>query len=379
MNLLLTEEEAILKRGAHEFFGARLPVKSLRELRDRGTEEGFEPAAWQEMAELGWAGVLLPESHGGSAMGYKGLGQVLEESGRTLAASPLFATVLAGAPLVLAGAGEALKQTVLPAVARGECLLALGLDEHPRHAPSRIATRAVRSGAGYCLNGSKMQVLDGHVADYVVIVARTSGAETDPQGLTLFLVDGDAHGLSRTRTHMVDSRNAARIALADVEVGDDRVLGSVDEGYLLLEPILDGARAGLAAEMLGSGMEAFERTVSYLKLREQFGQKIGAFQALKHRAALMYCELELTRSAVIAALAAIDEGRADIAALASLAKAKACDMLELVTNEAVQLHGGIGMTDAEEIGFFLKRARVQQQIFGDASFHRDRYATLMAF
>ncbi|MEX2480110.1 MAG: acyl-CoA dehydrogenase family protein [Gammaproteobacteria bacterium] len=379
MNLLLTEEEAILKRGAHEFFAARLPVKSLRALRDSNAAEGFERAAWQEMAELGWAGVLLPESYGGSAMGYKGLGQVLEESGRTLAASPLFATILAGAPLVLAGASEALKQTLLPAVASGECLLALALDEHPRHAPSRIATRAVRSGASYRLNGSKMLVLDGHVADYIVVVARTSGADTDPQGLTLFLLDGDADGLTRTRTHMVDSRNAAHLVMADVEVGNDRVLGGVDQGHALLEPVLDGARAGLAAEMLGSGMEAFERTVSYLKLREQFGQKIGAFQALKHRAALMYCELELTRSAVIAALCAIDESRADIAALASLAKAKACDMLELVTNEAVQLHGGIGMTDDEEIGFFLKRARVQQQIFGDASFHRDRYAALMAF
>ena len=379
MNLLLNEEETILKRGAHEFFGTRLPVKALRALRDSRSADGFDRAAWHEMAELGWAGVLLPETYGGSAMGYKGLGQILEESGRTLAASPLFATVLLGTPLVLAGANEAVKSTVLPAVAAGQCLLALALDERGRHAPTHIATRATSAPGGYRLNGSKDFVLDGHVADRVVVVARTTGGDDDPHGLTLFLIDGDARGLRRTRTPMVDTRNAARLELTDVEVSADAVLGTVNDGYALLEPVLDGARAGLAAEMLGNGLEAFERTLAYLKLREQFDQKIGAFQVLKHRAALMFCELELTRSAVVAALTAIDEGRADIPALASLAKAKACDSLELVSNEAVQMHGGIGMTDAEEIGFFLKRARVAQQIFGDASFHRDRYATLMGF
>ena len=379
MNLLLNEEETILKRSAHEFFGTRLPVKALRALRDSQSADGFERAAWHEMAELGWAGVLLPETYGGSAMGYKGLGQILEESGRTLAASPLYASVLLGAPLVLAGASEAVKSAVLPAVAAGQCLLTLALDEHGRHMPTHVTTRATRMADGYRLHGSKGFVLDGHVADRIVVVARTSGGDDDSHGLTLFLIDGDARGLRRTRTPMVDTRNAARLELADVEVGAAAVLGTLDQGYALLEPVLDGARAGLAAEMLGSALEAFERTIAYLKLREQFDQKIGAFQALKHRAALMFCELELTRSAVVAALTAIDDGRADVPALASLAKAKACELLELVSNEAVQMHGGIGMTDAEEIGFFLKRARVAQQIFGDASFHRDRYATLMGF
>jgi alkylation response protein AidB-like acyl-CoA dehydrogenase len=379
MNLVLNDEEAILKRGAHEYFGERLPVAALRRLRDGQDADGFERAAWAEMADMGWAGVLLPEAYGGAAFGYRGLGQILEEAGRTLAASPLVATALTTAPLVLSTGNEAQREAILPAVAAGECLLALALDEGARHAPHRIATTCTAVDGGLRLDGTKVFVLDGHIADHFVVVARSRGAVDDTDGLSLLLVPADAAGIRVTRTAMVDSRNAARIVFEGVTVGADAVLGTLGDGHAALERALDGARAGLAAEMLGSGLEAFERTVAYLKLREQFGQKIGAFQALKHRAALMYCEIELTRSAVLAALDALDAGSAEAPALASLAKAQACEMLELVSNEAVQMHGGIGMTDAEEIGFFLKRARVAQQTFGDAAFHRDRYARLAGF
>ncbi|MCP5199792.1 MAG: acyl-CoA dehydrogenase family protein [Gammaproteobacteria bacterium] len=379
MNLVLNEEETILKRGAHEYFGERLPVAALRRLRDEHDADGFERAAWAEMADMGWAGVLLPEAYGGAGFGYRGLGQILEEAGRTLAASPLVATVLSAAPLVLAAGSEAQREAILPAVAAGECLLALAIDEGARHAPDRIATTVTAVDGGLRIDGTKRFVLDGHVADHFVVVARSHGAVDATDGITLLLVPAASAGVRVTRTAMVDSRNAARVEFAGVNVGADAVLGTIGEGYPALERALDGARAGLAAEMLGSGLEAFERTVAYLKLREQFGQKIGAFQALKHRAALMYCEIELTRSAVLAALDALDADSAEAPALASLAKAQACEMLELVSNEAVQMHGGIGMTDAEEIGFFLKRARVAQQTFGDAAYHRDRYARLAGF
>jgi len=377
MNLVLNEEERILRRGAQEYFGERLPVSALRKLRDDDDVKGFDIAAWREMADMGWAGVLLPEEHGGASFGYQGLGQVLEASGRTLAASPLVSTALVGAPLVLAAGSAAQQAAVLPAVAAGDCVLALALDEQPRHAPTAIATRATPHGQAYRLVGSKTFVLDGHVADQLIVVARTAGEANASAGLTLFLVPAGTPGLDIARTRMVDSRNAARVTLHDVELGADAVLGPVGEAWPLLERVLDGARAGLAAEMLGTAQEAFDRTVAYLKLREQFGVPIGSFQALKHRAALMFCELELTRSAVLAALDALDSGREDVAALASLAKCKACETLELVSGEAVQLHGGIGMTDAEEIGLFLKRARVAQQTFGDAAFHRQRYADLL--
>jgi alkylation response protein AidB-like acyl-CoA dehydrogenase len=377
--MLLTEEQTLLKDAARGFFGEKMPIPNLRGLRDGKDPTGFDRDLWAEMADMGWAGVLVPEAYGGVDFGYKGLGQILEESGRTLAASPLVSTVLVCAPLILAAGNEAQKQEILGAVGSGERILALALDETPRHAPTRIATSAQKKGDGYSLNGAKIFVLDGHVADQLIVVARTSGATDDPRGLSLFLVDGNAKGLTRTRTRMVDSRNAANLSLDQVEVGADAVLGPIDDGFAALEPVLDGARIGLAAEMLGSGLEAFERTVAYLKMREQFGVPIGSFQALKHRAALMFCEIELTKSAVLEALTALDEKRNDVPQLASIAKAKACEMLELVSNEAIQMHGGIGMTDEEEIGFFLKRARVAQQTFGDAGFHRDRYASLMGF
>ncbi|MBI2802364.1 MAG: acyl-CoA dehydrogenase family protein [Gammaproteobacteria bacterium] len=379
MGLVLNEEQRMLQRSAQEFFSARQPLKALRTLRDNQDATGFDRELWRAMAELGWAGILIPEAYGGAAFGYQGLGLILEEAGRSLAASPLISTALLGGPLILSAGSEAQKHAWLGAVAAGERVVALALDERSRHAPTSIATRAKSQGSGYVLKGSKVMVLDGHVADQLLVVARTSGADDAAQGLTIFVVDATARGITRTRLTLVDSRNAANVAFDNVEVAATAVLGMPDSGYAALAPVLDGARVGLAAEMLGSGLEAFERTLNYLKLRVQFGVPIGSFQALKHRAALMYCEIELTRSVVLEALTALDEQRGDVPQLASLAKAKACEMLELVSSEAIQLFGGIGMTDEEEIGFFIKRARVAQQTFGDAVFHRDRYATSMGF
>jgi len=379
MTLLLNDEQKMLKSTARDFFTARLPVAALRRLRDEDLADGFERAAWQEMAELGWAGVLVPEAYGGSDFGYTGLGQVLEEAGRTLAASPLVSTALIAAPLLVACGSAAQKDALLPALAAGERLCTLAIDEGPHHAPAAVALRAARDGNGWVLHGTKTFVLDGHVADDILVVARTAGAPGDEHGLSLFVVPGDAAGLARIRTRMVDSRNAARLVFDGVRVGSEALLGAADAAFAPLDRVLDGARAGLAAEMLGGTVEAFERTLNYLRLRQQFGVPIGSFQALKHRAAQMFCEIELTRSAVLGALAALDAGDVAAPLLASLAKARACDTFELVSSEAVQMHGGIGMTDAEEIGFFLKRARVAQQTLGDARFHRARYATLRGF
>ncbi len=379
MTLLLTPEQAMLKATAHTFFTQQQPVQALRALRDTADPTGFERALWQEMAALGWAGILIDEAHGGSDFGYQGLGQILEEAGRTLAATPLVSTVLLAAPLVRAAGSAALCSALLPTVVDGTRVLALAFEEGPHHAPTRTALKATPEAGGFVLNGSKTYVLDGHIADDFIVLARTAGHPGDVHGLTLFYLRGDTEGLTRTRLRMVDSRNAAQLHLRDVRVAASDRLGELDLALAHLDPVLDGARAGLAAEMLGSALEAFERTLAYLKMREQFGVPIGSFQALKHRAAMMFCELELTRSAVRAALAALDAGSSEAALLACLAKAKACDTFELVSSEAVQLHGGIGMTDAAEIGLFLKRARVAQQLLGDAGFHRERYASLRGF
>jgi alkylation response protein AidB-like acyl-CoA dehydrogenase len=379
MALILDADTALIRDTALDFFAKRSPVSALRKLRDDKDALGFSLPLWRQMAELGWAGFLVPEAYGGSDFGCVGLGQVLEAAGRSLAATPLIATALIGASALALAGSEAQKAAHLPALAKGERLLALALEEGAHHAPHRIATAVKRNGAGCRIDGEKRFVLDGHVADLLVVAARSSGDVDDRRGITLLLVPADAKGVSRHRTEMADSRNAATIRFQGVELGEDAVLGRIDDGAEPLDAVLDRARAGLAAEMLGTAAEAFERTLQYLKDRKQFGVPIGSFQALKHRAAAMFAEIELARSAVLAALAALDARTADAGELASLAKIKAGDALFLVSNEAIQMHGGIGMTDEHEIGFFLKRARVAQASFGDSVFHRDRYARLRGY
>jgi alkylation response protein AidB-like acyl-CoA dehydrogenase len=379
MGLTLDSETALLRETALDFFRERVPVAALRKLRDDQDPVGFSRTLWREIAALGWAGFLVPEEFGGSDFGHVGLGQVMEAAGRTLAATPLLSTALIGASALRLAGSAAQQQAHLPALAAGERIFALALEEHAHHAPLRVALRAERTRTGFRLTGKKRFVLDGHVADVIIAVARTSGREDEQRGITLFLVPADAKGLARRRSMMVDSRNAAVIEFDAVELGEDAVLGRLDQGGEILEPVLDYARAGLAAEMVGSATAAFERTVQYLKDRKQFGVPIGSFQALKHRAAQLFCEIELARSAVLAALSAIDAKANDAAELVSIAKAKAGDAFFLAGNEGVQMHGGIGMTDEHEIGFFLKRARVAQAAFGDGAFHRDRYAALQGY
>ncbi|MDA8794234.1 acyl-CoA dehydrogenase family protein [Gammaproteobacteria bacterium] len=382
MSLVLSEDQQLLKDSAKAFVDQNAPVSVLRGLRDSKDAQGYDQNLWRQMLELGWAGMAIPEAYGGFEFGYGGLGVVLEESGRTLVSSPLIATVLLGASAINELGSDAQKSEFLPQVVSGELLLALAIDEKPHHRPCRIETSAVKSGEGYVLNGCKTFVLDGHIANKLVVVARTSGAIDDEAGLSVFLVDAAAEGVSINRSWMVDSRNSAMLSLNNVKVGADALLGAEGGAYTSLTRVLDIGRIGVAAEMLGSMQQAFEITLDYLKQREQFGVLIGSFQGLQHRAAEMYSEIELCKSAVRAALAALDDADktdADIAEFASIAKAKLSEVATLVSNEAVQMHGGIGMTDEYEIGFYMKRARVAAAFLGDALFHRERYANLNGF
>lgn len=379
MALVLTEEQELLQQTAREFVTERAPVKHMRALRDSRDKTGFSLELWKQMAEMGWSGILLPEEYGGSGLGYLELGVVLEECGRTLVPEPFLSTVVLGGELVSRGASGDAKDEILRGVAEGTTFLAVALQERGRFAPYEIATQATAKDGGFVLSGKKQFVLDGHVASHIVVPARTSGAPGDRAGITLFLVPSGAPGLGVERTSMVDSRNAANLTLENVKVDAGQVLGSVDAGADLLDPVLDRATVALSAQLLGVLTEAFERTIGYLKTRVQFDVPIGSFQALKHRAANMFCEVELCRSVVLEALTAIDEGRDDVAKLASAAKARVSDTSSLVTCEAVQMYGGIGMTDEEEIGLFLKRARAAELTLGDGTYHRDRYATLCGF
>lgn len=365
----LSEEQQLLQDAARAFLTEEASTAVLRRLRDGGDASGFDPSLWSKIVELGWTGVLIPEEHGGSPLGFKSMGLLLEAAGRTLAPLPLLSTALI-APTALLRLGSSVQQgRWLPRIVAGEALFALAIDESAHHAPARTALRAEPAAEGWRLSGRKAYVVDGQAAQLLLVVARR------PEGdLGLFLAAAEAPGVTRKPLVTIDGRGAADIHFAGTPA--EALAEGGPEG---LEAVLDAARAGLAAEMLGQAQQAFEVTAEYLRTRTQFGQVIGAFQALQHRAAKMLVDLELTRSVVLAALAALDAGRADAPRLASMAKARAGETLHLVSNEMVQLHGGIGMTDAHDAGLYLKRARVAEALYGSAAFHRDRYAALQGY
>ncbi len=377
MQLVLSEDQELLAKTANDWVRAHSPVKRVRELRDAHDATGFSRALWKQMAELGWVGIPFADAYGGAGMGFADLAVVLEALGRTLAPEPFLSTVLLAGQAIALGGSEAQKKAWLPGVCAGEKILALAQQEpKSRYELTRVATTARADGAGWRLDGEKIQVLDAANADALVVVARTSGAERDRDGVTLFLVPKGAAGLSITPQDRIDHRSAALVRLDGVRVGADAVLGTPGEGAALLEAVVDRATIGLAAEMLGSTEQVFADTVQYLKTRLQFGVPIGSFQALKHRAAKVYMEIELARSAVMAAVRALDAGEADTAKLASLAKARCSDAFVLAANEAVQMFGGVGMTDEYDVGFYMKRSRVAEMTFGDAAWHRERWARL---
>ena len=373
MALVLNEEQRILKDSATEFLKEHAPVEALRKLRDEKDETGFANDLWQQMVELGWSAIAIPESYGGLEFGFQGLGVIFQEMGQTLTASPLFSSIVLGASTVELVGSEAQKEALLPAIAAGETTYTLALDESNTHSPYQIGCSAEKSGDAYILNGKKTFVLDGHSADKLLVVARSSGKNTDIAGNSVFIVDKAAAGLTINRTVMMDSRNAANIELNNVSA---ELLGCEGDAYPALDKALDRGRAILAAEMLGGCLEMFQRTLEYLKEREQFGVKIGTFQALKHRCSIMFVELELAKSVVLEALTAIDNNADNAAQLACTAKTKLNDTFQLVTDEATQMHGGIGVTDELDVGLFLKRARVAIHTLGDSNFLRDRFATL---
>ncbi len=379
MGLTLTEDQIILRDMAKNFFAEKSPVERMRALRDARDETGFSRELWKEMGELGWIAIPFPEAVGGAGMGYAALGTVLTECGRVLAPQPFLSTVLLGGNAVLFGGSYALQHELLPGVCSGDRILSLAFQEHGRFAPYSVQTSATRNDASFTINGSKQFVLDGQVADQIVTVARTSGSPGERDGLSLFVVEAGAPGIAVERTVLVDGRNAARITYENVAVEADRVLGEIDGGADVLDPVFDRATVGLCSEILGSIEEAFERTLEYLKMREQFGVKIGTFQALRHRAADMFGELEFARSMVMDAQSAIDEERDDLAESASAAKARCSDVADLIGGEAIQMHGGIGMTDEEEIGLFFKRLKAAELTLGDANYHRDRFAGLRGY
>jgi alkylation response protein AidB-like acyl-CoA dehydrogenase len=374
MTFSLTEDQTLLKDAADSFFADKAPVSAMRALRD--SQSTLDPALWEEIGAMGFVGALVEEALGGSAMGMRAMGLALEAQARTLGISPLFQTGLIGAIACNFFASPEQKAQYLPLIGGGQVRLAFGFDEGGHHAPSQIQARAIKTASGWRINGTKRFVQGGNHADLLLVCAQID--EGSAQGFGLFLFDPKATGVTITARDSVDSRDWADISFTSVEVMDAACLGGGVLDPSKLDLMLDYCRLGICCEMLGLISACFEMTQEYLKTRTQFGQLIGSFQALQHRAAAMLVEIELTKSCVVAAFEALEIGK-DVGQAVSLAKARAGDTLQLVTNETIQLHGGIGMTDAHDSGLYIKRARVLEAQFGSSAFHRDRWAKLQGY
>ncbi|MDO9285044.1 MAG: acyl-CoA dehydrogenase [Aquabacterium sp.] len=369
MPLILSEEQTMLRDSARDFLTEQAPVSQLRGLRDSHDAAGFSRPLWQQFAEMGFTGVLVPEAQGGLGLGHVEAGVVMEQIGHQLCASPLLASGIV-AVTALRQAGNAAQQSAwLPKIASGQTIATLAVDEAAKHRPQRLAAQARAEAGGWVLDGAKTLVLDGHVADLLIVAARVGDG-----GTGLFLVDPKAAGVTVERTVMVDAHNAARVRLQGVKLAADALLGTPETGATALAATLDAGRCAAAAELIGLADEVFERTVAYIKERKQFGKLIGEFQGLQHRAATLYCDLEISRAALIKAQQALDADITGAANAVAIAKARAGRSATTAVQEGVQMHGGMGMTDDFEIGFFMKRARVLQELWGDSNFHFDALA-----
>tara|TARA_B110000467_G_scaffold105241_1_gene95660 strand:- start:18 stop:1142 length:1125 start_codon:yes stop_codon:yes gene_type:complete len=371
MTLIINEEQKMLKESTKEFLDSKSPLSSMRNLRDNNFQT-YNKDLWVEMVEMGWTSLTIPEKYNGLNFGYVGLGQVLEEMGRKLTVSPIISTVLMSSTLINLSKNEILKTKLFQEIMNGSKLLTLAHEEGKHHNSNSLDTLISIEEDFFVLNGKKNFVIDGSISDYLIVSAKDeSGSNT-----LIVLVDADTNGIKFNHKVHMDSRTYSDITFNNVKIEKDNFLSSNGDGFSILDKTFDIARIGLASEMLGSVQEAFEITMAYLKEREQFGVKIGSFQALQHRSALMFGEIELCKSIVLKALQSIDSNDSNLSKNASLAKAKLGLVFKLVSNEAVQMHGGIGVTDDADIGFFLKRARVIQRILGDSNYHLDRLAKI---
>ncbi|WP_244935167.1 acyl-CoA dehydrogenase family protein [Acuticoccus sediminis] len=366
MSLAETDDEALLREAARGFLDDAAPVSRLRAMRDDGRTG--DPDLWARMVEMGWAGVLVPEAAGGADMGHRAAGILAEEMGRTLAVSPFLSTaVIAATALRLAGgpaAGEA-----LGAIAAGRRTYAVAVDEGRKFAPAATGMTAERSGNGYSLTGTKTFVADGANAARILVVARTSGTPGDAVGLTLFDLERGRAGIAADPGRSIDSLDRATIRFQDVEATGADIVGAQDEALSVLSPALRAGQAALAAEMTGLSAAALHLTIAFMKERRQFDRPIGSFQALQFRAAHLWSDIEMTASTIVNAGRMLDTDPQRATLAVSLAKARATATARLAVSEGVQLHGGVGVTDALDMGFYMKRARVGAEWLGDYGYH----------
>jgi len=379
MNFDLTEEQQMIVDQVAKFVANESPVERFRKLRE--TEQGWEPSMWAKMAEQGWLAISLPEEQGGFGGSFVDTALILERLGRGLVPEPYIASVVLAGGLLSELGTDAQREAFLAPMTEGRTSLAFAYAEkQSRYELADCRTKAEKSGSGWRISGEKVWVLNGHAADQVVVVARTAGDAQDEAGLSLFVVDGEAPGLTRVRVPGMDGQRTALLRFDGVEVGGDRLLGREGDAFAAIEKAIDRGAAAACAEGQGQVQELFERTVAYLKEREQFGVPIGSFQALQHKAADMYAEAELCKSAMILAAIQVDHDDPDVRRRdVSAAKLQLSDGGWFVQENAIQLFGGIGVTDEQDEGLFFKRLRVLNGLFGDADWHVKRFQSLKGF
>lgn len=372
MIAVLNDEQRMLAESVNAFLADAAPVSHLRNLRDERDDVGFSRSLWRQFADQGYCATMVPEAHGGLGLGVVEATVVGEALGRTLTPSPFLSTGVLAARILANAGSDAQQQAWLPAIASAGTVIALAVDERSKHAPESLATTIKRSGSGFRIDGTKTFVIDAHVADRLIVAGQNGDG-----GIALALVDPKAAGVEIERTVMVDAHNAARIKFNGVQLGADALIGG--DGAATLEDALDVGRLVVAAELLGVAEETFNRTLAYVKERKQFDRLIGEFQALQHRAAVLYIDIELSRAMLLQAAQAYQADPSASRRMVSQAKDCASRLGNLAVREGVQMHGGIGMTDAIDVGLFMKRARVLQELFGDAGYHADRAARLAGY
>ena len=370
MALIISEEQKMLKESAAELLKIKSPVNSLRDLRDQNYIP-YDKSLWNEMVEMGWTALIIPENFNGLNFGYVGLGQILEETGKNLCKSPLISSCLLSSSVINLCDNEVLKAREFPLIMNGTKTMTLAIEENSYHKPYDFRTRAKLEGGNYIINGLKTFVIDGSTSNEIILVTEIAEGE-----IGFFIINREQKGIEIKNNILLDSGTYSDIKFNDVIVPKENRMNIKINGKELLKDILAIAYSGIASEMLGIIVESFDITVSYLKERQQFGVPIGSYQALQHRASKMFSEIQLCKSIVIKSLQSIDHGDKERYKYSHLAKAKLGKTIKLVTNEAIQMHGGIGVTDDADIGFYMKRARVLQQLFGDYNFHLDKLATL---
>ena len=363
--MILNEEQSMLRDTLLDLLAEQSPPAALRDWRDRDGIASFNPELWQQLAELGLGALALPEQHGGLGFGYLGLGAAMEALGRNLSLTPLVgSSVLAGELIARAGSQQQCNDW-LPAIATGT-VFAVAIDEGSHHNPTQLHTQLKDDK----LNGRKTMVLNADCAEQYLVIANSD------QGRVVAVVAANSAGLECTTEQLMDGSCVSTLCFDNVQ--PQALLGE-SECAQAISDALDISALATAAEQLGGAEALLEQTVVFLNEREQFGVKIGSFQALQHRCAQLFCDLELAKSALAGALYQLDNGRVELAKMASQAKALANDIYLKTSNEATQLHGGMGVTDEMDIGLYLKRSRVCNQLFGDSRYHCDRFATLSGF